>query len=153
MPKPSRSSLQKAFRSFWKWKYRNYVLITVLFLVWILFFSPNTLSTQIKARRENRELKELKAFYLEEIRKNEDLIRKLQSDSGFAETYGRETYLMKADDEDIYLFVEEEASARKGILKFFKRKSAGEQASEAQAPIGKNAEERQNTEEHPGEQP
>lgn len=119
MPNPFLSSVQKRFLSFWNWKLRNYVLIAILFLSWILFFSPNTVSTQIKARKENRELKKLKSFYQEEIRRNEAQIDKFRSDLEFVETYGRENYLMKTDQEDIYLFVEENPDTQKNVRDFF----------------------------------
>lgn len=93
---------------FWKSPYRNYILVTLLFLVWIFFLSPNTVSDQIRTHRELKELKRLKSFYQKEIEKNEQMIQKFESDLDFIETYGRETYLMKKDNEDIFLFEESE---------------------------------------------
>lgn len=91
---------------FWKSPYRNYILVTLFFLVWIFFLSPNTVSNQIRTHRELKELKRLKSFYEKEIEKNEQLIHQFESDLDFTETYGRETYLMKKDNEDIFLFEE-----------------------------------------------
>ncbi|MCH5243462.1 MAG: septum formation initiator family protein [Lentimicrobiaceae bacterium] len=92
---------------FWKSPYRNYALVTLLFLLWIFFLSPNTVQDQIRTHRELRELKRRRDFYQKEIEKNEQAIQKFKSDLDFVETYGRENYLMKKDNEDIFLFEEE----------------------------------------------
>lgn len=92
---------------FWNWRGRNYVLILLFFAAWFFFLSPNTLFTQIRARRENREMKRMREFYQKEIEFNEAEIERFKTDPDFVETYGRENYLMKKQNEDIYLYVEE----------------------------------------------
>ncbi len=114
--------LRQGFSHFWESRYRNYIIVTVLFLLWITVFSPNTVSTQIRAYRELRELRRMKEFYQKEIAENEALIHKFKTDLEFVETYGRENYLMKKDNEDIFLFVEETAPTSSPRL-LFKRKT------------------------------
>lgn len=99
--------ISDALIRFWKSPFRNYTIVTLLFFLWIFFLSPNTVQNQIRTHRELRELKRRQAFYLKEIEKNEQAIRKFKSDLDFVETYGRENYLMKKDNEDIFLFEEE----------------------------------------------
>lgn len=94
------------FSRFWKSAYRNYVLVALLFLLWAFFLSSNTIPDQIRTHRELREQRRLKSFYQKEIERNEEAIRKFKSDLDFVETYGRENYLMKKDNEDIFLFEE-----------------------------------------------
>lgn len=101
------SRIRQGFSRFWESRYRNYIIVTILFLLWITVFSPNTVVDQVRAYRELRELRRMKDFYQKEIAENEALIQKFKTDPDFVETYGRETYLMKKDDEDIFLFVEE----------------------------------------------
>ena len=96
--------LRLSLDRFWAWPYRNYALVSLFFLVWIGFLSPNTIGNQIRSYRELRELKKTKAFYLQEIQYHENLIQRLKSDPSFVERFGRETYLMKRDEEDIYIF-------------------------------------------------
>ncbi len=101
------SRIRQGFSRFWESRYRNYIIVTILFLLWITVFSPNTVVDQVRAYRELRELRRMKDFYQKEIAENEALIKKFKTDPDFVETYGRETYLMKKDNEDIFLFVEE----------------------------------------------
>ncbi|MBO8433002.1 MAG: hypothetical protein IAB08_06890 [Bacteroidetes bacterium] len=89
---------------FWAWKYRNHILVTLFFILWVGFLSPNTIGTQIKAARELRQLKRTKDYYQKDILHNEALIHQILSDPEFVEKFGRETYLMKRENEDIYLF-------------------------------------------------
>lgn len=97
-------SLRRYIDGFWGWKYRNHALATLFFILWTGFLSPNTIGTQIKAARELRDLKRIKAYYLQDIQYNEAQINRLLSEPAFVEKYGRETYLMKRENEDIYLF-------------------------------------------------
>ncbi|MCM1530981.1 MAG: septum formation initiator family protein [Bacteroides sp.] len=99
--------LSDALFRFWKSPYRNYVIVTVLFLLWIFFLSPNTVQNQVRTKRELRDLRRRKEFYQKEIERNEQTIQRFKTDLDFVETYGRETYLMKKDNEDIFLFEEE----------------------------------------------
>ena len=78
--------------------------VTLFFILWVGFLSPNTIGTQIKAARELRQLKRTKDYYQKDILHNEALIHQILSDPEFVEKFGRETYLMKRENEDIYLF-------------------------------------------------
>ncbi|MCM1042103.1 MAG: septum formation initiator family protein [Bacteroides sp.] len=99
--------LSDALFRFWKSPYRNYIIVTLLFLLWIFFLSPNTVQNQVRTKRELRDLRRRKQFYQKEIERNEQAIQRFKTDLDFVETYGRETYLMKKDNEDIFLFEEE----------------------------------------------
>lgn len=61
----------------------------------------------MQMRRELSKLKDLREFYLIEIEKNKAEIKRLTEDREYLERYGREKYLMKKENEDIFLFVEE----------------------------------------------
>lgn len=115
-------SIRNKIQRFWRSKYRNYILVTVFFLFWMAFLSPNTIGNQIKARKELRSLEKTKRYYEKEIRHNEEMILRFQSDLDFVERYGREQYLMKKDNEDIYLFVESPNREAKGFFDFLKKK-------------------------------
>lgn len=95
-------------RKFWNFKYKYFVILTLFFLLWIFLLAPNTVRNQYLIRKELRQMEATKAFYEEEIRKNEEMIHKLKSDRDFVEKYGREKYLMKRKNEDIFLFKEKE---------------------------------------------
>jgi len=52
-------------------------------------------------------LQNQKDFYLTEIKKDNESINVLLTNKRNLERFGREKYLMKRDNEDIYLFIHE----------------------------------------------
>lgn len=88
--------------------FRNkYVLIITAFLVWLTFFDRNNFISQVKLGRILNEKRTQKEFYQDEIRKDSISMHQLMSDTTLLEKFAREKYLMKRDDEDIYLIVKE----------------------------------------------
>ncbi len=96
---------QKIIRHFSKFKY-FYVLIA--FAIWIIFFDQNNLFNQLKLRTSLHNLESQKKYYRQEIQKNQQLLDRFRFDTAFMERYAREKYLLKKDDEVIYLIVPEE---------------------------------------------
>ncbi len=62
----------------------------------------------MKLKTNLRNLEHQKRFYQSEIKNNQLLLEKFQYDSGFMEQYAREKYLLKKDNEVIYLIVDDE---------------------------------------------
>jgi cell division protein FtsB len=86
---------------------KNKYLITLVSLgVWVLFFDKNDLRTQIELRKEVRQLEEERNYYAHEIAEITTDIRELISDPLTLEKFAREKYLMKRDNEDIFVIVE-----------------------------------------------
>lgn len=87
----------------------NKYLITILaFVIWVLFFDGNNLLSRFRVKKELNHLHHQKEYYQQEITLNEKLRDQLMNDLDQAEAYGREHYLMKRDNEDIYLIIDEE---------------------------------------------
>ena len=86
---------------FFKFLTNSYIVILTLFLVWMFFFDENTHLN----REFDKEIKELRntiTFYKKEIEKDKETIKQLQ-DSLQLERFAREKYLMKKDNEDVYI--------------------------------------------------
>jgi cell division protein FtsB len=90
---------------FWEWKYKYIFIVSVFFVLWVTLLSPNNIYTQYRLYKELSELKKMKNFYEKEIDSNRKKIMLLKTDIDYAEKYGREEYLMKRDNEDVYLIV------------------------------------------------
>jgi cell division protein FtsB len=89
--------------------FKNKYLLTFLGLtVWVLFFDKNDLSTQIKLHQQVKQLEEEKNYFTTEITSISDDIKELSTNPATLEKFGREKYLMKRDNEDIFVIVEEE---------------------------------------------
>jgi cell division protein DivIC len=84
----------------------KYFITTVVFLVWLVFFDSNNVLTNLRTRDKLNNLKKDKKFYLDEIRKDSIMAQKLLYDTLELEKYAREKYLMKKDNEDVYLVVD-----------------------------------------------
>jgi len=80
----------------------KYVLILVVFLVWMFFFDENSYLIHREFDKEIKELKSTITFYKTEIEKDKNTIEKLK-DSLQLERFAREQYLMKRENEDIYI--------------------------------------------------
>ncbi len=86
-----------------------YIIATLAFIVWISFFDTDNLLSQYAQRKEMNGLLEQKKFYTEEIQKMKKLSADLATNREAMERYGRETYLMKKPNEDIYMIVSQES--------------------------------------------
>ena len=79
----------------------KYIIILNAFLVWMFFFDANVqLNKEFK--KEINELNNTINFYKKEIKKDKKTITELQ-DSLQLEKFAREKYLMKKENEDIYI--------------------------------------------------
>lgn len=85
----------------------KYVIAILAFLVWIMFFDRNNFINQIRLVNTLKGLNEQKEFYQREIRKDSAELYRLQSDTASLEKFAREKYLMKKENEDIYLIIDE----------------------------------------------
>ncbi|MBK7182585.1 MAG: septum formation initiator family protein [Bacteroidetes bacterium] len=88
---------------------RNKYLLTIIGLVvWIVFFDKNDLKTQLKLRDDVKKLQEERNYYAAEIKQITSDISELNTNPETLEKFAREKYLMKKDNEDVFVIVEEE---------------------------------------------
>ena len=74
-------------------------------MVWVAFFDRNDLITQISTRHKLHKLENEKQYYLDEISNNKESLNELMTNMQNLEKFGREKYLMKKDNEDVFVFV------------------------------------------------
>jgi len=93
----------------WAWRLlRNkYILTGFLFVVWLVMFDQNSLIERRKFSTELKELNEEKEYYLNKIEEDSKRLKELKTDNNNLEKFAREQYLMKKDNEDIFLIVDE----------------------------------------------
>ena len=93
---------------------RNKYLITgIIFLGWVLFFDKNNLVRQFEARQDLFELKKEKRYYQEEIRSTREELGELMTDNVSLEKFAREKYLMKKENEDLFLVIQQPDTTNK----------------------------------------
>lgn len=73
----------------------------------MLFFDSNDILTQRSLSSKISELEESKAYYEEKIVEVKNDQKALDTDKELLERIAREKYLMKKENEDVYIVVEE----------------------------------------------
>lgn len=81
----------------------KFFLAAVCFVIWMLFFDRNDVFTQIERKKELREMQESKAYFEKQINDNRHFSNDLQFNASAIEKYAREKYLMKRENEDLFL--------------------------------------------------
>lgn len=83
--------------------YNKYLLATVAFVVWMLFFDRNDLFTQRERSNELKALEQSKNYYTKQIAEERKFSEDLKKDAAAIEKFAREHYKMKRDGEDLFL--------------------------------------------------
>lgn len=92
-------------------KYRLALIISIA-AVWMLFIDSNNFVDLIKVRKEIRELKQKKSYYESEIIANKKQRNDLFTNERSLEKFAREKYLMKKDNEDLFIFTDEKSNTK-----------------------------------------
>jgi cell division protein FtsB len=79
-----------------------FVLIFIPFFIWMFFFDENSYLVHRKFNKEIKDLENTISFYHTKIAEDKATIKKL-GDSLQLERFAREQYLMKKENEDIYI--------------------------------------------------
>lgn len=83
----------------------KYYMSLLAFLVWMLLFDRNDILTQYQHISKLNTLRQNREYYIKDIKKlNEDIIE-LNTSQTQLEKFAREKYLMKKDNEDVYVIV------------------------------------------------
>ena len=90
------------------WLRNKYMITLLAFTVWMAFFDQNDLISQVKLRMELGQLQQDKTYFEEEIARTRDELEELLTDNEKLERFARERYLMKKDDEVVFVIVPEE---------------------------------------------
>ncbi len=74
----------------------------------MIAIDKNNIITQYNLRHELNDLKDKKEYYLKEIEKDKQATYELKTNISTLEKFAREKYLLKKDNEDIFLIVKEQ---------------------------------------------
>lgn len=89
----------------------NKYFITIVIFMGLMIFSPNNnIVYNFKIKKQLKELENQKEFLKKEIESNSLHFLELEKSLKTAEKFGREKYIMKAEDEDIFIIKEQEHS-------------------------------------------
>lgn len=80
----------------------KYLLIFLIFLIWMLFLDGSSYLLHRELNEERDKLKGNAAYFKERITEDNKQIEQLKDSAGL-ERFAREKYLMKKDNEEIYI--------------------------------------------------
>ena len=86
----------------------KYFILLLSFILWIIFLDDYNLINQRQIKKQVDELKEQREFYITEIKKDSTELYKLKNDSDAQERFAREKFLMKKDNEDVFIIRKKE---------------------------------------------
>ena len=88
----------------------KFFLVAVAFVVWMTFFDKNDLLSQYQYQQEVSKLEQERDFYKTETDKVSKDLEELTSNPQQLEKFAREKYLMRKDNEDVFVVVKEKVA-------------------------------------------
>jgi cell division protein DivIC len=90
----------------------KYIITGIAFAVWMLFFDRNDLSLQFARIRELSKLRQSEKTMSVLIKDTRHELDLLKTNPETLEKYAREKYLMKRDNEDVFVVIFDSSSIR-----------------------------------------
>ncbi|HSM48800.1 MAG TPA: septum formation initiator family protein [Draconibacterium sp.] len=84
----------------------KYVIASLLFLTWIIFFDENSIISHQKNKRRLYELKQQEEYYRTRIEADREKLEDLKAGEEKLEKFAREQYYMSKPDEDVFIVVD-----------------------------------------------
>ena len=81
--------------------------VTAAFVVWMIFFDKNDLFSQYQYHQQLSKLKTERDFYIKQTSAVSKDLDELTSNPEKLEKFAREKYLMKKDNEDVFVIVKD----------------------------------------------
>ncbi len=81
----------------------KYTLSLIIFFGWVIFFDQNNLMQRTKIVNELHQLEKDKLYYINKIKADSQKLNELKTSEDNLEKFAREQYLMKKDNEDIFI--------------------------------------------------
>ncbi len=103
-------------KPWFKFLSNKYVWVLLFFSSWMIFLDNYSYFDHRILNNQINELEDNKKYYQEEIRKDQENIKKLKNPQQI-EKYAREKYYMKKDSEDIYIIEFEGDTIEKDVKK------------------------------------
>ena len=85
------------------WFKNKYFLAGTFFIVWMFFFDPRDWGVAFEKNAKLRELQKSEFHLTETIKETKDQLGQLKNNAQTIEKYARENYLMKKDNEDLFI--------------------------------------------------
>lgn len=104
-----RKNITMKFKDILKKFNNKYIIVTLIFAVIIIFVDQYNIFNQAKNHKRLKETKKQVEFYEQEIRNQQEILDNLHKDTVLMERIAREKYMMKRDNEVIYVIEADES--------------------------------------------
>lgn len=91
----------------------KYYIALAVFLTWMIVFDKNDIISQYQHTSRLKSLRNDREYYKKEILTIQKDIEDLSSDQEHLEKFAREKYLMKKDNEDVFVIVKKDQEKKK----------------------------------------
>lgn len=81
----------------------KYLIAVTAFALMMLFFDDNNIFVQLDRKQQLKELQSSASFYQNQITNTQNDLKNLQSSPAAIEKFARENFMMKRDNEDIFI--------------------------------------------------
>lgn len=89
-----------------KYFFNKYTITLLVFLVFLTFFDDRNLIIKYRMKQEIKGLEKELSQYRQDTERSREEVKRLITDTLYLEKVAREKYLMKRDNEDIFIFNE-----------------------------------------------
>ena len=86
----------------------KYLITTLVFGIWLIFFDQFNLVDRYQSLHSMRQLQRDKTYYEKKIKEDTQRLKELKTNRENLEKFAREQYLMKKDNEDIFVIVDKD---------------------------------------------
>jgi cell division protein FtsB len=94
------------------WLKSKYFISLAVFLAIMFFFDKNDVLTQLNRRKELKDLQRSREYFTTRIQTERKELEQLKTNPATLEKYAREKYLMKRDNEDIFIIPEKKETQK-----------------------------------------
>ncbi len=81
----------------------KYLLAALAFIVWMAFFDPKDIASTYERTKRLNELKQNEKHLNDDIKQTKNELSLLKSNAETIETYARENFYMKKDNEELFI--------------------------------------------------
>ena len=85
------------------WLKNKYLLTGVFFVIWMVFFDPKDILSDFERRDKLNELEKSEQHLKQLITESQTELGLLKNNAQSMEKYAREKYMMKKDNEDLFI--------------------------------------------------
>ncbi len=90
----------------------KYLITGIAFAVWMMFFDRNDITLQLRRIQELNKLQESEKLMSNQIADTKRELDLLKTNPQTLEKYAREKYMMKKENEDIFIITSDSSSTR-----------------------------------------